>query len=47
MNTQKQDIEAVNQETQWQAPKLVELGEITSSTLNNIFPGADAPSNMS
>ncbi len=32
MNTQQQEIDVVQHENQWQAPTLVELGEISNDT---------------
>lgn len=44
MNIQKQDIEVVNQETQWQAPELIELGDISSVTQVKFRSGHDGSS---
>ncbi|WP_316676944.1 hypothetical protein [uncultured Tolumonas sp.] len=32
MNTQQQEINVIQHENQWQAPTLVELGEISNET---------------
>lgn len=34
MNTQKQEIDVVQHETKWQAPELVELGDLRCLTQN-------------
>lgn len=34
MNTQQQEIDVVQHEAKWQAPELVELGNVNSVTLN-------------
>ncbi|MDD2342410.1 MAG: hypothetical protein PHV54_05915 [Tolumonas sp.] len=42
MNTQQQEIDVVQHKTKWQAPELVELGNISGETqLNNNTHGND------
>lgn len=47
MNTQKQEIDVVQHETKWQAPELVELGDVSDMTQFGFGTANDGMANHS